>query len=72
MSIHSNNFYSNILRQPAQVQVILPEPLNAAGQVQSAYMSGDQRETSAYQPFGCCMDWVAMPRPGYGGRPLNC
>ncbi|MCA1343725.1 alpha/beta hydrolase [Lactiplantibacillus pentosus] len=42
MSIHSNHFYSNILRQPAQVQVILPEPLNAAGQVQSAYMSGDQ------------------------------
>ena len=33
MSIHSNNFYSNVLRQSVQVQVILPEPVNAVGQI---------------------------------------
>ena len=43
MSIHSNNFYSNVLRQSVQVQVILPEPVNAVGQILPDYSSGEQQ-----------------------------
>jgi len=42
MSIHSNNFYSSVLRQPVHVEVILPEPLAPTGQVVAAYASGKQ------------------------------
>ena len=42
MSIHSNNFYSNVLRQPVRVEVILPEPLDMTGKIESAYTSGNQ------------------------------
>ncbi|MDQ7938655.1 alpha/beta hydrolase-fold protein [Lactiplantibacillus sp. WILCCON 0030] len=42
MSIHSNNFFSNVLRRQATVNVILPEPLGADGQVLPAYTQGPQ------------------------------
>lgn len=42
MSIHSNNFYSNTLRRSVTVQVILPEPVNPAGEVEAQYRSGRQ------------------------------
>ena len=42
MSIHSNNFYSNILRRSVTVQVILPEPLDPAGNVAADFSSGHQ------------------------------
>lgn len=40
MSIHQNNFYSNVLQRQVNVAVVLPEPMNAAGQVAAPYVSG--------------------------------
>lgn len=42
MSIHSNNFYSNTLRRSVTVAVILPEPMNPAGEVEARFRSGKQ------------------------------
>lgn len=42
MSLHQNNFYSNVLQRPTNVTVILPEPINAAGRVADAYVQGTQ------------------------------
>lgn len=43
MSIHSNNFYSNTLRQATRVTVILPEPIGPAGTVLPDYVRGDRK-----------------------------
>ncbi|MFD1420042.1 alpha/beta hydrolase [Lactiplantibacillus songbeiensis] len=42
MSIHSNNFFSNVLRRQVTVNVILPEPTGPTGGVLSAYARGPQ------------------------------
>lgn len=42
MSVHHNNFYSNVLRQPTQVEVILPEPRGLDGQIPARYVRGPQ------------------------------
>ncbi|VDG21010.1 alpha/beta hydrolase [Lactiplantibacillus mudanjiangensis] len=42
MSIHQNNFYSNVLKRPTNVTVILPEPMTASGSVATDYVSGSR------------------------------
>lgn len=42
MSVHYNNFYANTLGRSVNVNVILPEPLNPAGEVAADYARGHQ------------------------------
>ncbi|WP_125764771.1 alpha/beta hydrolase [Companilactobacillus hulinensis] len=43
MSIHINNFYSNVLQRFVETRVILPEPMDDTGNVMKEFTTGSKR-----------------------------
>lgn len=62
MSVHSNNFYSNVLKRPTHVEVVLPEPVGPNGQILSDYVSGHRLLPTVWLLHGLGGDATAWLR----------